>query len=271
MRAESRADIDNLALVAAGSQAAALGAGVAVNTIDVDVAAGAHDLKAGVSSLNVAAHSANDIDTIGVGGAGAGTIAAGSTAFNTITGDTSAALTDSILQAADAVAVHAESDDVIGTYAGQGVGAGTIALGLSVAMSERSGATTATVSGSSVKETGTGTGTLTMKSGVDDTHINNAIVEQDALNVQTSLEDKRTEETVDGIAVAATSATTYKTLTINGGARRPQGRPRSSRMRAGPKRASPVPRLNPPASSPSRRVTTRTSRAYSSQRAAPGG
>ena len=218
VRAESRADIDNLALVAAGSQAAALGAGVAVNTIDVDVAAGAHDLKAGVSSLNVAAHSANDIDTIGVGGAGAGTIAAaGSTAFNTITGDTSAALTDSILQAADAVAVHAESDDVIGTYAGQGVGAGTIALGLSVAMSERSGATTATVSGSSVKEAGTGTGTLTMKSGVDDTHINNAIVEQDALNVQTSLEDKRTEETVDGIAVAATSATTYKTLTINGG------------------------------------------------------
>ena len=218
VRAESRADIDNLALVAAGSQAAALGAGVAVNTIDVDVAAGAHDLKAGVSSLNVAAHSANEIDTIGVGGAGAGTIAAaGSTAFNTITGDTSAALTDSILQAADAVAVHAESDDVIGTYAGQGVGAGTIALGLSVAMSERSGATTATVSGSSVKETGTGTGTLTMKSGVDDTHINNAIVEQDALNVQTSLEDKRTEETVDGIAVAATSATTYKTLTINGG------------------------------------------------------
>ena len=218
VRAESRADIDNLALVAAASQAAALGAGVAVNTIDVDVAAGAHDLKAGVSSLNVAAHSANDIDTIGVGGAGAGTIAAaGSTAFNTITGDTSAALTNSILQAADAVAVHAESDDVIGTYAGQGVGAGTIALGLSVAMSERSGATTATVSGSTVKETGTGTGTLTMKSGVDDADINNAIVEQDALNIQTSLEDKRTEETVDGIAVSATSATTYKTLTINGG------------------------------------------------------
>ena len=218
VRAESRADIDNLALVAAASQAAALGAGVAVNTIDVDVAAGAHDLKAGVSSLNVAAHSANDIDTIGVGGAGAGTIAAaGSTAFNTITGDTSASLTDSILHAADAVAVHAESDDVIGTYAGQGVGAGTIALGLSVAMSERSGATTATVSGSAVKETGTGIGTLTMKSGVDDTNINNAIVEQDALNVQTSLEDKRAEEKMDGIAVSATSATTYKTLTINGG------------------------------------------------------
>ena len=218
VRAESRADIDNLALVAAASQAAALGAGVAVNTIDVDVAAGAHGLQAGVSSLNVAAHSANDIDTIGVGGAGAGTIAAaGSTAFNTITGDTSAALTDSILQAADAVAVHAESDDVIGTYAGQGVGAGTIALGLSVAMSERSGATTATVSGSAVKETGTGTGTLTMKSGVADANINNAIVEQDALNIQTSLEDKRAEETVDGIAVSATSATTYKTLTINGG------------------------------------------------------
>ena len=67
VRAESRADIDNLALVAAASQAAALGAGVAVNTIDVDVAAGAHGLKAGVSSLNVAVHSANDIDTIGVG------------------------------------------------------------------------------------------------------------------------------------------------------------------------------------------------------------
>ena len=151
-------------------------------------------------------------------GAGAGTIAAaGSTAFNTITGDTSASLTDSILHAADAVAVHAESDDVIGTYAGQGVGAGTIALGLSVAMSERSGATTATVSGSAVKETGTGIGTLTMKSGVDDTNINNAIVEQDALNVQTSLEDKRAEEKMDGIAVSATSATTYKTLTINGG------------------------------------------------------
>lgn len=218
VRAESRADIDNLALVAAASQAAALGAGVAVNTIDVDVKAGAHGLKAGVSSLNVAAHSANDIDTIGVGGAGAGTVAvAGSTAFNTITGNTSAALTNSILQAADAVAVHAESNDVIGTYAGQAVGAETIALGLSVAMSERSGATTATVSGSTVKETGKGTGTLTMKSGVDDAHINNAIVEQGALNVQTSLEDKRGEETVDGIAVAATSATTYKTLTINGG------------------------------------------------------
>lgn len=218
VRAESRADIDNLALVAAASQAAALGAGVAVNTIDVDVAAGAHGLKAGVSSLNVAAHSANDIDTIGVGGAGAGTVAvAGSTAFNTITGNTSAALTNSILQAADAVAVHAESNDVIGTYAGQAVGAGTIALGLSVAMSERSGATTATVSGSTVKETGKGAGTLTMKSGVDDAHINNAIVEQDALNVQTSFEDKRGKETVDGIAVAATSTTTYKTLTINGG------------------------------------------------------
>ena len=106
---------------------------------------------------------------------------------------------------------------MIGTYAGQGVGAGTIALGLSVAMSERSGATKATVSGSTVKETGTGTGTLTMMSGVDDVDINNAIVEQDALNVQTSLEGKRGEEKVDGIAVSATSATTYKTLTINGG------------------------------------------------------
>lgn len=218
VRAESRADIDNLALVAAASEVAALGAGVAVNTIDVDVAAGAHDLKAGVGSLEVAAHSANDIDTIGVGAAGAGTIAAaGSTAFNTITGDVSAKLTGSTLRAADAVAVHAESDDAIGTYAGQAVGAGTIALGLSVAMSERSGATTATVSGSTVKETGTGTGTLTMKSGVDDAHINNAIVEQDALNIQTSLEDKRGEETVDGIAVSATSTAVYKTLTINGG------------------------------------------------------
>ena len=216
--AQSREDVDNLGIVLAGAAGASVGAGVAVNTIGTDVGASVESSVFAAESLRLEAKSANDIETVGVGAAVGGTTAGGSVAVNRIEGNTNATLKNAVLTVDDAAVVTAQSDDVIGTYGGQVTYGGTAGMGLSVSVAERTGTTAALLENARVEETGASSSAagLAVRGGVADVHINDEIVE----NVTTgaNLEDDRTEEQVEGVRVAATSTSTYKTVLANAAA-----------------------------------------------------
>ena len=216
----SQADmtIGSLGLTAAGGKQVAGGIGVSMNTIDADVKANASHLQGQLSGLDIAADSRSTITSIGVGGAGAGGFAAlGSTAVNHVFGDTVASLTDSNLEVAGASAVRADSDDLLEAYAGQAQGSGTAALGLSITTQKREGSTKALVDKVTLTQTSKGNG-ITYKGGVTNDKIHDAIVDEGALTTGNRLGDERDTETTDGITVAATNTTTYKSMAINAGA-----------------------------------------------------
>ncbi|WP_278660590.1 leukotoxin LktA family filamentous adhesin [Parasutterella excrementihominis] len=96
VHASSSTNIDNLGIVAGvGAQGVGIGVGVAVNRVNTDTTAAlsASDKQRLVSSdtLTVLAESNNDIDTIGIGGAGGSKAGvAASTAINLVTNNTAA-------------------------------------------------------------------------------------------------------------------------------------------------------------------------------------
>ena len=216
--AQSRETIENLGIVVAGAAGASVGAGTAVNTIGTDVDASIESSVFKADRVSVAAKSASDIETIGVGAAVGGMTVGGSVAVNRIENNTNAVLKNSVVTVADAAAVTAQSDDMIGTYGGQATYGGTAGLGLSVSVAERTGTTAATVENAKVEETGQAADAagLTVASGVADEHINDSVVED--VTIGASLEDDRTSEQVDGVRTAATSTATYKTVLANAAA-----------------------------------------------------
>ena len=218
------ADIDNLSLTAAYGTTAGVGLGIAVNRIDNETrVALTADQKStadevpqfDANSLSVKAHTDNDIDTIGIGGAGGQTGAgAGSVAINLITSDTRAELTN-ITGNVDAYGiVNAQSDDTIGAYTGNASGSTSYAAALSVTVNEKKGTTSATVTNSDLTHTGNSTETGTVNKGVADSVINDGIVGD--IDVGASLVGDRTEQRVSGLSIGATSTETYKTFVING-------------------------------------------------------
>ena len=218
------ADIDNLSLTAAYGTTAGVGLGIAVNRIDNETrAALTADQKSTAeeapqfeaNSLSVKAHTDNDIDTIGIGGAGGQTGAgAGSVAINLITSDTRAELTN-ITGNVDAYGiVNAQSDDTIGAYTGNASGSTSYAAALSVTVNEKKGTTSATVTNSDLTHTGNSTETGTVNKGVADSAINDGIVGD--IDVGASLVGDRNEQRVSGLSIGATSTETYKTFVING-------------------------------------------------------
>ena len=218
------ADIDNLSLTAAYGTTAGVGLGIAVNRIDNETrAALTADQKSTAeeapqfeaNSLSVKAHTDNDIDTIGIGGAGGQTGAgAGSVAINLITSDTRAELTN-ITGNVDAYGiVNAQSDDTIGAYTGNASGSTSYAAALSVTVNEKKGTTSATVTNSDLTHTGNSTETGTVNKGVADSAINDGIVGD--IDVGASLVGDRSEQRVSGLSIGATSTETYKTFVING-------------------------------------------------------
>lgn len=218
------ADIDNLSLTAAYGTTAGVGLGIAVNRIDNETrAALTADQKSTAdeapqfeaNSLSVKAHTDNDIDTIGIGGAGGQTGAgAGSVAINLITSDTRAELAN-ISGNVDAYGiVNAQSDDTIGAYTGNASGSTSYAAALSVTVNEKKGTTSATVTNSDLTHTGNSTETGTVNKGVADSVINDGIVGD--IDVGASLVGDRTEQRVSGLSIGATSTETYKTFVING-------------------------------------------------------
>ena len=213
----SDAQISNLGIVIGGAGTGALGVGFSQNKVQVDVSAKGSGLNALLDTLDIHASSMNDIDTIAVGATGAGNAAlGGSTADNLSGGDVEALLDQSDVAASGAVAVHAESDDAIGTYSGQLSAAAGAAVGVSMAFAERQGTTSARVTGSTITETGETSGVVKVSRGIETTDINNDVVED--VSTGASLAEKRLQDNVGGIRVSATSTTTYKTLAINAGA-----------------------------------------------------
>ena len=214
--ASSDADISNLGIViGVGALGVGGGVGVALNDVAVDVSSSADGIEGKLDTLEVAASSANEINTIGIGvsAGGAGAVG-GSGAEANIGGDVSAQLTDSNVTAEGAVAVHAESDDTVGLYGGQAAGSATVAIGVTVGLVERTGNTIASIANSTIRETGVTDSKLMAAVGVTDGAINDDVAED--VSLAASLSQERGSQDVDGILVSATSTSTYKALVING-------------------------------------------------------
>ena len=219
VKAYEDADIDNVGLVVSAGSTASVGAGIAVNRINNTTQASLLDTRDTKSnfftdSLIVSAVTDNDIDTVGVGGGGAGTLAInGSVAVNLIESDTKVSI-DGTQASMNVGVIEARSDDTIGTYGGQANGSGTVALGLTVTVSEKKGGTDIAVNNATLTELGsTESEKEKITVGVKDEHIKDAFVSD--ISTVASLSNNRDEATVDGISMTSTSTETFKTFLIN--------------------------------------------------------
>lgn len=222
VHASSGTNIDNLGIVAGvGAQGVGIGVGVAVNRVNTDTTAAlsASDKQRLVSSdtLTVLAESNNDIDTIGIGGAGGSKAGvAASTAINLVTNNTAARTNNLNAEYAGAALIQAQSDDTIGTYGAQIQGAQNAAVGATVTVSEKRGITQTEILNSDIVRSAQETSSvLTTKAGVDENAINSNIVND--VSLAASLRDARQDKTFSGLMVDASSTETFKTFYITGG------------------------------------------------------
>lgn len=222
VHASSSTNIDNLGIVAGvGAQGVGIGVGVAVNRVNTDTTAAlsASDKQRLVSSdtLTVLAESNNDIDTIGIGGAGGSKAGvAASTAINLVTNNTAARTNNLNAEYTGAALIQAQSDDTIGTYGGQIQGAQNAAVGATVTVSEKRGITQTEILNSDIVRSAQETSSvLTTKAGVDENAINSNIVND--VSLAASLRDARQDKTFSGLMVDASSTETFKTFYITGG------------------------------------------------------
>ena len=222
VHASSNSNIDNLGIVAGvGAQGAGTGIGAAVNRINTNTTASlsSSDKQKLVSSdtLSVLAESNNDIDTIGIGGAGGSKAGvAASTAINLVTNNTAARTNNLNTKYAGAALIQARSDDTIGTYGGQLQVGQNAAVGATVTVSEKRGLTQAEILNSDIVRSAQETSSvLTTEAGVDENAINSNIVND--VSLAASLRDARQDKTFSGLMVDASSTETFKTFYITGG------------------------------------------------------
>ncbi len=222
VHASSNSNIDNLGIVAGvGAQGAGTGIGAAVNRINTNTTASlsSSDKQKLVSSdtLSVLAESNNDIDTIGIGGAGGSKAGvAASTAINLVTNNTAARTNNLNAKYAGAALIQARSDDTIGTYGGQLQVGQNAAVGATVTVSEKRGLTQAEILNSDIVRSAQETSSvLTTKAGVDENAINSNIVND--VSLAASLREARQDKTFSGLMVDASSTETFKTFYITGG------------------------------------------------------
>ena len=220
VQAQEKAAIGNLGIAGAYGANAGVGLGIAVNRISTNTTATLSDDRAQpveffAQTLEVKAKTANDIETIAVGGAASqNTAVTGSVGVNFIDDNTTAKVDKVHAAVSGALLVDAQSDDVIGAYVGQAAGASTAAAGLSVLVNESSGKTEAAVSGSTLTETGESENKLTTAGAVADSAVNDAVAND--VSISGTLEDDRGQRTVSGMLVSATGTTTFKSLVLNG-------------------------------------------------------
>lgn len=222
VHASSNSNIDNLGIVAGvGAQGAGTGIGAAVNRINTNTTASlsSSDKQKQVSSdtLSVLAESNNDIDTIGIGGAGGSKAGvAASTAINLVTNNTAARTNNLNAKYAGAALIQARSDDTIGTYGGQLQVGQNAAVGATVTVSEKRGLMQAEILNSDIVRSAQETSSvLTTKAGVDENAINSNIVND--VSLAASLREARQDKTFSGLMVDASSTETFKTFYITGG------------------------------------------------------
>ena len=220
VQAQETASIGNLGIAGAYGANAGVGLGIAVNRISTNTTATLSDDRAQpveffAQTLEVKAKTANDIETIAVGGAASqNTAVTGSVGVNLIDDNTTAKVDKVHAAVSGALLVDAQSDDVTGAYVGQAAGASTAAAGLSVLVNESSGKTEAAVSGSTLTETGESENKLTTAGAVADSTVNDEVAND--VSISGTLEDDRGQRTVSGMLVSATGTTTFKSLVLNG-------------------------------------------------------
>ncbi len=220
VQARETASIGNLGIAGAYGSNAGVGLGIAVNRISTNTTATLSDDRAQpveffAQTLEVKAKTANDIETIAVGGAASqNTAVTGSVGVNLIDDNTTAKVDKVHAAVSGALLVDAQSDDVTGAYVGQAAGASTAAAGLSVLVNESSGKTEAAVSGSTLTETGESENKLTTAGAVADSAVNDEVAND--VSISGTLEDDRGQRTVSGMLVSATGTTTFKSLVLNG-------------------------------------------------------
>ena len=216
VKSTNLANIGNLSLMVAIGNIAGVGAGVSKNYIGGNVTTTVEANKAKMKSLEAVASADNDIDTIGVGGSVAMERAlSGSVSVNKLTGATRTTVKDNTLTVLDAAVFNALSNQTMGVYSGTLTAGLGNAIGVSVAtLKNDASVETVFTNTNSITQSG-GTGTLAYQGRVDDSSINDAIVEKDSLKTSTTLKDKLVNETINGIYVGSSSLATYKTLAMN--------------------------------------------------------
>lgn len=213
----------DVASVAVGGASVSVGAGVAVNRSEADVAAYVDDGEMNVNDLRIDAANRANIETIGVGGSVAGGTGAGvtgSVAVNQINNGTLAGIRNGAqITAGNNVVVGAAGDEQIANYAGSAsVTATGAAIGVSVSVNQIDSMTDAAIEGDETKVTALGRGDETaVKDTVADGSILDDFVDENAFESGTSLADSRTDSTYKGVAVSASSTHNIKSFLINAG------------------------------------------------------
>lgn len=146
--ADSKGKITTVAVVAAGAKDAAIGAGIAVNQLDVDTNTTVTKGEYKVKGFTAEAKSDSSILSVGVAGGVAKTAGiAGNIGVNLLANDTKATIDGAKINADGTLAVIAKSKDTLQNFAGAfGVAAGGQAgVGMGVAYNEISGTTESVV------------------------------------------------------------------------------------------------------------------------------
>lgn len=213
----SSADVAAVAGTGAG-----VGAGVAVNRIKQNTQAALNGGTMNINNLTVSADGTPRIENIGtgIGVAGEGAGVTGNVSVNMIENNVTAHIGDGANIVADgSVGVVATSDEQIANYAGSasvaGIGAG---VGASVAVNQIAGITSATVGGDKEDKTSVtakGNDSLTTDTNIDKTTINDKLIDNDTVNINSHIERK--EETRSGLIVDASSTRDLKSFLINAG------------------------------------------------------
>ncbi|HEY4532830.1 MAG TPA: leukotoxin LktA family filamentous adhesin [Fusobacterium sp.] len=205
--------VTNASVISVGGGQAAVGAGVAVNNIVQNTSALVKDGSQHVNNSLVKSKSYSKITTIGIG-AGVGTGGTGingSVAVNKITNNTTASAAYTNIFAKGNVGVIAESDEVIGNYAGTGAGGATAGVGASTSVNEIKGDTKASVTNSKIEAKEETQDSIEVQGTV------NEVVEKVLQNIgiNDDLDKKRQKTNKKGVVVNSSSTHTVKSLLAN--------------------------------------------------------
>lgn len=222
--AQNNSEITSSADVASVAGTAGVGAGVAVNRIVQNTNAAVNGGTMNVNNLTVNANATPQITNIGVGVgvAGSGAGVTGNVSVNMIKNNVTAHIGGGANIVADgSVGVVATSDEQIANYAGSasvaGIGAGA---GVSVAVNQIAGITSATVGGDEEDETSVtakGNDSLTTDTNIDKTTINDDLIDNDTVNINSHIKRKKDGETRSGLIVDASSTRDMKSFLVTAG------------------------------------------------------
>ena len=217
----SSADVAAVAGTGAG-----VGAGVAVNRIKQNTQAALNGGTMNVNNLTVSADGTPRIENIGIGigVAGEGAGVTGNVSVNMIKNNVTAHIGGGANIVADgSVGVVATSDEQIANYAGSasvaGIGAG---VGASVSVNQIAGTTSATVGDEGENEaetsvTAKGNDSLTTDTNIDKSSINDDLIDNDTVNINSHIKRTKDGETRSGLIVDASSTRDLKSFLINAG------------------------------------------------------